>query len=58
LIEVEVVDSADLTRIVDSTLGGPRVVPGTVPAPPATVDPHPTTASAPNASQTIADSGT
>ncbi|MBM3965803.1 MAG: cell division protein FtsH, partial [Planctomycetes bacterium] len=30
LIEVEVVDSEDLTRIIDSTIGGPRVVPGTV----------------------------
>jgi cell division protease FtsH len=30
LIEVEVVDSDDLKRIIDSTIGGPRVVPGTV----------------------------
>ncbi|MFN7736026.1 MAG: ATP-dependent zinc metalloprotease FtsH [Pirellula sp.] len=30
LIEVEVVDSEDLKRIIDSTIGGPRVVPGTV----------------------------
>lgn len=29
LIEVEVVDADDLKRIVDATLGGPRVVPGT-----------------------------
>ncbi len=29
LIEVEVVDAADLKRIVESTLDGPRVVPGT-----------------------------
>jgi cell division protease FtsH len=34
LMEVEVVDAEDLKRIVDSTIGGPRVVPGTVSANP------------------------
>jgi cell division protease FtsH len=29
LIEVEVIESIELKRIIDSTLGGPRVVPGT-----------------------------
>ena len=29
LIEVEVVDAVDLKRIMDATIGGPRVVPGT-----------------------------
>ncbi|MFO0014210.1 MAG: cell division protein FtsH, partial [Planctomycetota bacterium] len=33
LMEVEVVDSEDLKRIVDSTIGGPRVVPGTTSSP-------------------------
>jgi cell division protease FtsH len=31
LMEVEVIDSEGLKQIIDSTLGGPRVVPGTVP---------------------------
>jgi cell division protease FtsH len=33
LMEVEVVDGEDLKRIVDATIDGPRVVPGTVPMP-------------------------
>jgi cell division protease FtsH len=33
LIEVEVVDSVDLKRLIESTLDGPRVVPGTVASP-------------------------
>lgn len=32
LIEVEVIESIELKRIIDSTIGGPRVVPGTTPA--------------------------
>lgn len=56
LIEVEVVDASDLTRIVDSTIDSPRVVPGTVADPPAPADPNPA-ASAPNASPNIVDSG-
>jgi cell division protease FtsH len=33
LMEVEVVDGQDLKKIVDATIDGPRVVPGTVPNP-------------------------
>jgi cell division protease FtsH len=32
LIEVEVIESVELKRIIDSTIGGPRVVPGTAPS--------------------------
>jgi hypothetical protein len=32
-MEVEVVDGQDLKKIVDATIDGPRVVPGTVPNP-------------------------
>jgi cell division protease FtsH len=56
LIEVEVVDASDLTRIVDSTIDSPRVVPGTVADPPAPADSNPA-ALAPNASPNIVDSG-
>jgi cell division protease FtsH len=37
LMEVEVVDGDDLKSIVDATIDGPRVVPGTVPTPPSIV---------------------
>jgi cell division protease FtsH len=39
LMEVEVVDGDDLKSIVDATIDGPRVVPGTVPTPPSIVQP-------------------
>jgi cell division protease FtsH len=59
LIEVEVVDAVDLTRIVDSTIGGPRVVPGTVPTTAANAlessQPSASPTSVPN---TVSDSGT
>jgi cell division protease FtsH len=51
LMEVEVVDAEDLKRIVDSTIGGPRVVPGTISSTPAD-PPIPPTAHG------IAESGT
>jgi hypothetical protein len=50
-MEVEVVDAEDLKRIVDSTIGGPRVVPGTISSTPAD-PPIPPTAHG------IAESGT
>jgi cell division protease FtsH len=37
LMEVEVVDGEDLKSIVDATIDGPRVVPGTVPIAPSIV---------------------
>jgi cell division protease FtsH len=40
LIEVEVVDSDDLKRIMDASIGGPRVVPGTSTATPASTLPN------------------
>jgi len=59
LIEVEVVDAVDLTRIVDSTIGGPRVVPGTVSTTTANAlessQPSASPATGPN---TVSDSGT
>jgi cell division protease FtsH len=61
LIEVEVVDAVDLKRLVDASIGGPRVVPGTVPANPPSADAgHASSASAANTSNPthpIADSG-
>jgi cell division protease FtsH len=51
LMEVEVVDSEDLKRIVDSTIGGPRVVPGTTSSTPAETPIPPNT-------HGIAESGT
>ncbi|MFN7730941.1 MAG: ATP-dependent zinc metalloprotease FtsH [Pirellula sp.] len=61
LIEVEVVDAVDLKRLVDASIGGPRVVPGTVPANPPSGDAgHASSASAANTSNPthpIAESG-
>jgi cell division protease FtsH len=53
LIEVEVIDSGDLRRIVESTLNGPRVVPGTSQIPGRRSEPSETTASSESAGKDL-----